>query len=112
MGSDGGGSGGGGGGGGSRRLRVAVVVLVVALSSTATDGFVKSSAGHKLWYRIANPASFDAAPPLVVCHGGPQVPSDYLFDLENLEDRAVIFYDQLGCGRSDRPAPFSTASCA
>lgn len=35
-----------------------------------------------------------------------QVPSDYLFDLQALakEDcRAVLFYDQLGCGRSDAP---------
>ncbi|KAH8071158.1 hypothetical protein JL721_4590 [Aureococcus anophagefferens] len=30
------------------------------------------------------------------------VPSDYLFPLEAL-DRPVLFWDQLGCGRSDRP---------
>ena len=83
--------------------------FTAALSTAATEGFVKSSAGHKLWYRIANPKSLDAAAPLVVCHGGPQVPSDYLFDLEQLEKRAVIFYDQLGCGRSESPPADSGA---
>lgn len=43
--------------------------------------------------------------PLLVCHGGPGVPSDYLFPLAELLQRPVIFFDQLGCGRSDRPQP-------
>jgi proline-specific peptidase len=42
--------------------------------------------------------------PLLCLHGGPGFPHDYLEDLEGLSDRRrVIFYDQLGCGRSDRP---------
>ena len=41
--------------------------------------------------------------PLVVIHGGPGVPSNYLMNLVNVvTDRSVIFYDQLGCGRSSR----------
>jgi pimeloyl-ACP methyl ester carboxylesterase len=43
-------------------------------------------------------------PPLIVLHGGPSVPSHYLLPLVNVvTDRAVVFYDQLGCGRSSRP---------
>jgi proline iminopeptidase len=43
--------------------------------------------------------------PLLCLHGGPGVPHDYLEDLAGLADRRpVVFYDQLGCGRSDRPA--------
>jgi proline-specific peptidase len=42
--------------------------------------------------------------PLLCLHGGPGFPHDYLEDLEGLADRRlVVFYDQLGCGRSDRP---------
>ncbi|WP_326836940.1 proline iminopeptidase-family hydrolase [Amycolatopsis rhabdoformis] len=42
--------------------------------------------------------------PLVVLHGGPGAGHDYLEPLGDLaEDRAVVFYDQLGCGRSDHP---------
>ncbi len=40
--------------------------------------------------------------PLVVVHGGPGVPHDYLEPLAELvRERPVIFYDQLGCGDSD-----------
>ena len=41
-------------------------------------------------------------------HGGPGAPHDYLEPLEALSDeRPVIFYDQLGCGNSDRPSDIS-----
>jgi proline iminopeptidase len=56
----------------------------------------------KIWYGVAG----EDAPgtPLVVLSGGPGAPHDYLENLSVLADeRPVIFYDQLGCGRSDRP---------
>ena len=57
--------------------------------------------GGRVWYRIAG--SGDATP-LLLLHGGPGFPSHYLDRLAALADeRPVVFYDQLGCGRSDRP---------
>ena len=56
-------------------------------------------AGHHL-----PPAPTDALPWLV-CHGGPGIPSDSLFPLMGPWHRPVIFFDQLGCGRSERPDP-------
>lgn len=45
-----------------------------------------------------------AGTPLVVVHGGPGMPSHYLEPLTALAgSRPVVLYDQLGCGRSDRP---------
>ena len=42
--------------------------------------------------------------PLLAIHGGPGMAHDYLDPLEDLADRrTVVFWDQLGCGRSDRP---------
>lgn len=42
--------------------------------------------------------------PLLCLHGGPGIPHDYLENLEDLADRRmVVFYDQLGCGKSERP---------
>jgi proline iminopeptidase len=43
--------------------------------------------------------------PLLTVHGGPGAPHNYLKPLEALADeRPVIFYDQLGCGNSERPS--------
>jgi proline iminopeptidase len=44
------------------------------------------------------------AVPLLVLHGGPGMPSYYLEPLAELaRERPVVLYDQLGCGRSERP---------
>jgi len=43
--------------------------------------------------------------PLLAVHGGPGLPHDYIRSLERLADeREVIFWDQLGCGNSERPS--------
>lgn len=58
--------------------------------------------GGLVWYRIVGPDA--PGIPLLVLHGGPGAPHDYLENLAALADeRPVVFYDQLGCGRSDRP---------
>lgn len=53
-------------------------------------------------------------PPLVVIHGGPMIPCNYLLPLAYIiVDRAVIFYDQLGCGQStvvDQNVLFTTTT--
>ncbi len=62
--------------------------------------------GHQTWYRIVGEMHPESGKvPLLVLHGGPGFPHDYLEDLSGLADagRAVVFYDQLGCGRSDHP---------
>ena len=57
--------------------------------------------GGKVWYQVVGTGS---GTPLLLLHGGPGVPSYYLKPLAALGDeRPVIFYDQLGCGRSDHP---------
>src|SRR6185436_10363937 len=64
------------------------------------SGFIEVPGG-KVWYRVAGAGT---RTPLLLLHGGPGYPSDYLARLERLGDeRPVIFYDQLGCGRSERP---------
>lgn len=65
------------------------------------EGRVKV-AGGELWCGIAGAGR--PGVPLLVLHGGPGVPHDYLEPLAALaEDRPVVFYDQLGCGRSTPP---------
>lgn len=58
--------------------------------------------GGKVWYRIVGSG---IRTPLLLLHGGPGAPSYYLKPLTTLADeRPVVFYDQLGAGRSDQPA--------
>jgi len=77
---------------------------------TVKEGYINLPSG-KIWYRIAG--ADKEGIPLVVLHGGPAFPHDYLTSLEALSDeRPVIFYDQLGCGNSDRPSDMSLYSVA
>ena len=69
---------------------------------TASDeGTVEVEDGYRVWFRRVGDGP---RTPLLVLHGGPGAGHDYLETLEGLADeRPVVFYDQLGCGRSDRP---------
>ena len=65
------------------------------------------------WYRIVGELDQRTGAPLVILHGGPGAAHDYLETLAALSDlsgRACVFYDQIGCGRSqhmpDAPADF------
>ena len=65
------------------------------------------SPGIYLSYCIFRPRQLhdNSRPPLVVVHGGPSIPSNYLLPIVNgVTDRSVIFYDQYGCGKSSRPS--------
>jgi L-proline amide hydrolase len=72
--------------------------------SPAREGFVPFR-GHRTWYREVGEWSRSGKQPLLVLHGGPGGPHDYLEPLEQLAlaGRRVVFYDQLGCGASDHP---------
>ncbi|MCF8228370.1 MAG: proline iminopeptidase-family hydrolase [Bacteroidales bacterium] len=68
---------------------------------TDKEGFIEVTGG-RVWYKISGAGKTGI--PLLVLHGGPGVPHDYLLSLEALtNERPVIFYDQLGCGNSDQP---------
>ncbi len=60
--------------------------------------------GHRTWFRVAGELG-SGREPLLCLHGGPGSTHHYFTPLERLaaEGRAVVLYDQLGCGRSDRP---------
>ena len=61
--------------------------------------------GGRVWYNIVGEG---AGIPLLVLHGGPGAGHDYLEPLGALGDeRPVVFYDQLGCGKSDIPGDAS-----
>ena len=57
--------------------------------------------GYRTWYRVVGDLGSGKLP-LVTLHGGPGGTHDYLEPYSRLaaEGRAVIFYDQLGAGRS------------
>jgi pimeloyl-ACP methyl ester carboxylesterase len=64
------------------------------------EGFLDGTRG-RTWYRVTGEGG---RTPLVCLHGGPGSTHNYFRPLERLADeRRVVVYDQLGCGRSDRP---------
>ncbi|MBA2394284.1 MAG: proline iminopeptidase-family hydrolase [Ktedonobacteraceae bacterium] len=69
------------------------------------EGYI-SVEGYKVWYRsVGGGVGGQEQTPILTLHGGPGVPSAYIEDMAQLasDTRRVIFYDQLGCGHSDRP---------
>lgn len=61
--------------------------------------------GYQVWYRLVEPVQKQPGKlPLLCLHGGPGIPHDYLEPLEAIAatGRRVIFYDQLGCGNSQK----------
>lgn len=64
------------------------------------EGYINVPGG-KVWYKITGKKN---KLPFIILHGGPGFPHNYLEPLEDLGDeRELIFYDQLGCGKSERP---------
>lgn len=84
-----------------------VILLFVLLSGTAFsqvnvgqegEGYLETSDG-KIWYKIVG--SGDKTP-LLLLHGGPGFSTYYMEPLAGLSiERPVVFFDQLGSGRSD-----------
>lgn len=74
---------------------------------TRPDLHAADTKKFSLYYRVYNPSSIHSkeSPPLVVLHGGPSLPSNYLYPLAQQfsTSRSIIFYDQLGCGQSSQP---------
>lgn len=89
-----------------------------AASDAANEGFVevdrkRDGSTHRLAYRVVRPMSLSSrqAAPIVALHGGPSVPSSYLYPLADVVPyRSIVFYDQLGCGKSDEPGDASLYS--
>jgi proline-specific peptidase len=68
----------------------------------AREGYVRYR-GYRTWYRFVGDLN-SATTPLLALHGGPGSTHNYFAPLERLADqRPVVVYDQIGCGKSDRP---------
>lgn len=65
------------------------------------EGYIPVTGG-RIWYKVVGKNLQGV--PLLVLHGGPGASHDYLEPIEGIaRDRPVVFYDQLGCGNSDKP---------
>ena len=72
----------------------------IATTPTPSEGSIEVPGGS-VWYRVDGDRD---GVPLLLLHGGPGAGSGYFEPLAALgDDRPVVFYDQLGAGRSERP---------
>ena len=73
---------------------------------SVAEGFV-AFRGHRTWWRrYTPPGAGEDQVPLLALHGGPGMPmvvDDSALELAEYLGRPVVFYDQVGCGHSDRP---------
>ena len=68
----------------------------------AREGYVDFR-GYRTWYRFVGDLNTPKTP-LLALHGGPGSTHNYFAPLERLGSaRPVVLYDQIGCGKSDRP---------
>lgn len=68
----------------------------------AREGYVDVR-GYRTWYRFVGDLNTPKTP-LLALHGGPGSTHNYFAPLERLGSaRPVVLYDQIGCGKSDRP---------
>jgi proline iminopeptidase len=66
-----------------------------------SEGYTAVAGGRIYWRKFGS----GGKTPLLTLHGGPGAAHNYLLTLQALADeRPVIFYDQLGCGKADAPA--------
>lgn len=100
------------------RFRPVALLVLVSLASVWTEAAERTPTpaparegyltvpGGRVWYRIVG--RDQTRPALIALHGGPGA-SHLCFDmLDPLGDeRPVVIYDQLGCGKSDHPSDTS-----
>ncbi len=92
-----------------RALTSAASALGATLASSAgaalasapqSEGYATVPGGKVYWRKFGA----GGKTPLLTLHGGPGASHNYLLPLQALADeRPVVFYDQLGCGRADPP---------
>jgi proline-specific peptidase len=71
------------------------------VEAPAVEGYI-AVPGGRIWYQIVGVER--PGIPILCLHGGPGMTHDYIENLGDLaRTRPVIFYDQLGSGRSERP---------
>lgn len=87
---------------GAKLLGAAMATSAAAAFAAApqTEGYATVPGGRIFWRKFGS----GGKTPLLTLHGGPGSSHNYLLPLQALADeRPVIFYDQLGCGRADVP---------
>jgi len=77
----------------------------MATTPPVSEGFIPFQ-GHRTWFRVVGKEEGAGKLPLLCLHGGPGATWHHMEPYEALaEGRRVIFYDQLGCGKSAVDGP-------
>ena len=77
------------------------VTHIARAAIPSAEGFAPVPGGRIYWRRFGS----GKRTPLLTLHGGPGAAHNYLLSMQALADeRPVIFFDQLGCGKADAPS--------
>lgn len=83
-------------------------MTAVSDAPPVTEGFLRFRGNRTAFRIVRNPLFGSGKTPLLMIHGGPGFPwwrpRDEELRLMASGGRPLVFYDQIGCGRSDRPA--------
>lgn len=76
-------------------------MVSIGESAMIKEGYMDVPGGE-IWYQLhTNHRHQGNNIPIIMLHGGPGTPHNYLLNLSKLSnDRTTVFYDQLGCGKS------------
>lgn len=76
--------------------------MAFSINRAFQEGYTKVL-GYDLYYKIFGPKENRST--ILCLHGGPGMTHDYILPLSDLAVKGyrVVFYDQLGCGKSDLP---------
>lgn len=87
----------------SHQLTFAIMAIYPGTEGEITLDVPRAGKPCKTWYKLVGDLNATLKSPIIALHGGPGSGHDYMIALTELYKKRgipIVFYDQIGCGRS------------